>query len=318
MAATTCLQSEQEGSDEEDEEDSPTHCALYKEKKCKYQDRAFKPPKTTLWIGCSYPGCNEWYHEQCLSLQFEGDKEREYYMLICPQHKNIKEHFCNKVIALSTEFNSLSDENISLQAMPKRLRLNKKSNSQQQIDYSIHPNYVEYEGQYYHTAEFLSLQEGKVYHPATSRLARWIESARNDFYKQVEKLIAPQRVETGTYLNDIVALWLPSEGLHVGLVIRIVRSPSLKSNFHVFEWRSDSQKSERATICFRVLNFLKKDSHTWELEATKTFWWCHVRSLLKVVGRVSVMQQTWPVNVDLSNVVKDLPRLQLMDKEREK
>ena len=42
-----------------------------------------------------------------------------------------------------------------------------------------------------------------------------------------------------------------------------------------------------------------------------------MRSLLKVVGRVSVTQPTWPVNVDLSDVVKDLPRLQLMDKERE-
>ena len=94
--------------------------------------------------------------------------------------------------------------------MPKRLRLNKKGNSQQQIDYSIRPNYMEYEGQYYHMAEFLSLEEGKVYRPATSRLARWIESARNDFYKQVEKLIVPQRIETRTYLSDIVALWLPS------------------------------------------------------------------------------------------------------------
>ena len=29
-------------------------------------------------------------------------------------------------------------------------------------------------------------------------------------------------------------------------------------------------------------------------------------------------QPTWPVNVDLSDVLKDLPRLQLMDKERER
>ena len=46
LAATTCLQSEQEGSDEEDEEDSPTHCALYKGKRCKYQDRRSNPLKT--------------------------------------------------------------------------------------------------------------------------------------------------------------------------------------------------------------------------------------------------------------------------------
>lgn len=118
------------------------------------------------------------------------------------------------------------------------------------IDYSIRPNYVEYEGQFYHIAEFLSLQEGKVYRPATSRLACWMESTRNDFYKQVEKLFVPKWDETGIYLSDIVALWLLSEGLHVSLVIRIVRSPSLKSNFPVFEWHSDSQKTEKVTICF--------------------------------------------------------------------
>ena len=50
-------------------------------------------------------------------------------------------------------------------------------------------------------AEYLSLQEGKVYRPATSRLARWMELARNDFYEKIEKLVNPQRVETGTYLT---------------------------------------------------------------------------------------------------------------------
>ena len=188
----------------------------------------------------------------------------------------------------------------------------------QTIDYSIRPNYVEYEGQFYHIPEFLSLQEGKVYRPATSRLARWMESARNDFYEQVERLFAPQRVETGTYLSDIVALWLPLEGLHVGLVIRIVRPPSLKSNFPVFEWRSDSQKSEKVTISFRVLNFLKEDSVAWKLQTTNNFHWCHVRSILKGVGKVSITQRVWPVNVDLRDILKDLPRLHLMDKERER
>lgn len=31
-----------------DDEDSPTHCALYQDKMCKYQDSAFKPPRKTL------------------------------------------------------------------------------------------------------------------------------------------------------------------------------------------------------------------------------------------------------------------------------
>lgn len=79
---------------------------------------------------------------------------------------------------------SLVEENISLELLPKRLWVSKKATStKHQTDYSICPNYVEHEGQYYHMAEFLSLQEGKVYHPATSRLACWMESARNDFYE---------------------------------------------------------------------------------------------------------------------------------------
>ena len=168
-------------------------------------------------------------------------------------------------------------------------------------------------------AEFLSLQEGKVYCPATSRLARWMESARNDFYEKIEKLVDPQRVETGTYLNDIVALWLPTEGLQVGHIVRIVRSPSLKSNFLVFEWRSDSKKSEKVTICFRGLNFEKKTSLGWEVApATHTFNWCHVRSIIKVVGKVSGAQPKWPIYVYLTDIFKELPRPQEMDKERQK
>lgn len=228
LAAATCLYSEQLESEAEDK-DSPTHCALYKENKCKYKDSTFKPPKNTIQIGCSYPSCDARCREQCVFLQFKGDKEREDYTVICPKQKDIKEHFRNKVTALSTDTNSMSDESITLQPMWKHLRLNGNRNVDQKIDSSISPNYVEYKGQFCHMAEFLSLQEGKVYRPATSHLARWMESGRDDFYENVEKRIRPQQVETaGTYLSDIVALWLLSEGLHVGVVIRIVHSPYLK------------------------------------------------------------------------------------------
>ena len=37
-----------------------------------------------------------------------------------------------------------------------------------------------------------------------------------------------------------------------------------------------------------------------------------------MLGKVSITQPVWPVNVDLRDVLKDLPRLQLMDKERER
>ena len=142
-----------------------------------------------------------------------------------------------------------------------------------------------------------------------------MESARNDFYEKIEKLVDPQRVEIGTYLNDIVVSWLPSEGLQVG---RTVRSPSLKSNFQVFEWRSDFKKSEKVTICFRGLNFETKTSLGWEVVPTHTFNWCHIRSIIKVVGKVSCSQPKWLISVDLTDIFKELPRLQEMDKERQK
>ena len=48
------------------------------------------------------------------------------------------------------------------------------------------------------------------------------------------------------------------------------------------------------------------------------FNWCHVRSIIKVVGKVSGGQPKWPIYVDLTDIFKELPRLQEMDKERQK
>ena len=145
-----------------------------------------------------------------------------------------------------------------------------------------------------------------------------IDSARNDFYEKIENLISPKHVETGIYINDIVALWIALEGLQVGHIVRIVRSPSLKSNFPVFEWQSDSKKSKKVTICFRVLNFEKKACLGWELESTPSFRWSEVLSILKVVGKVSGSEPKWPIYVDLTDIFKELRQLQEMDKERKK
>ena len=66
--------------------------------------------------------------------------------------------------------------------------------------------------------------------------SRWIDSARNDLYAKVFEFVNPQQIATGPYLDDIVAMWLPSEGLHVGDIIRLIHSPSLQSHYPVFEW----------------------------------------------------------------------------------
>ena len=78
-------------------------------------------------------------------------------------------------------------------------------------------------------------------------------------------------------------------------------------------------RARKVTICFRGLNFEKKTSLGWEVApATHTFNWCHVRSIIKVVGKVSGVKPKWPIYVDLTDIFKELPRLQEMDKERQK
>ena len=320
LAVTASLsnqnQAEMESDSEDDEDDSPKHCALYSSNGCKYREPSFKRPRKTLWMECSFPSCHSWYHEVCLSLKFKTEEEREAYTLICPKHSEIKEQFLDKLTALSSDKHSLHDENTELRPLPQRLKNPAKTRSAEHgIDYSKRPNYVRYEGQYFHMAEFLSLQEGKVYRLSASRLARWIDSARNDFYAKAFEFVNPQRVATGRYLYDIVAMWLPSEGLHVGHIIRIIRSPSLQSHYPVFEWRTDTKAKEKITMCVRVLDFKKVKEDQWEMSTTENFKWCSVRSILKVVGAVD--DGKWPIHVDLSQVVEQVPALKEMDKERE-
>ena len=159
LAAMASLETDQDGADEDDEEDSPTR-SFYKDKKCKYLDKSFKPPKNTRCIGCSYPSCNAWYNSICNSQQTKKDK---IYTLICLTDNNIREHFRNKLAALASDKHSLVDENdVSLESLPKRLRVSKKSTSaKHQTDYSIRPNYVEHEGQYYHSGAPARAKRGR-------------------------------------------------------------------------------------------------------------------------------------------------------------
>ena len=55
--------------------------------------------------------------------------------------------------------------------------------------YKWKPNYVYFEGHYYHMATFLSLNEGKVYRPGSSRMARGMAPSQNDLYDKVHMLL---------------------------------------------------------------------------------------------------------------------------------
>jgi len=46
--------------------------------------------------------------------------------------------------------------------------------------------------------------------------------------------------------------------LHVGQIIRIIRSPSLKSHYPVFEWRLDTKAKEKIIMCANTLYWISR------------------------------------------------------------
>ena len=120
---------------------------------------------------------------------------------------------------------------------------------------------ITYEGEYYHIANFLSLQQGKVYNPSTSRMARRMAVARTKFYERVERIINPMKTKNGLYLNDITSFWIPGIGLKCGQVLRLLRKTSVKTASPVFEWKKNISAREKFTVCFLVLSHTKLDNN---------------------------------------------------------
>ncbi|CAH3110627.1 unnamed protein product [Porites lobata] len=232
-----------------DDDDDPRHCHLFQKGTCKYANPAFKAPKTTHWIGCDYPGCDNWFHESCLNLKFCTDSERETYAFVCTSHGNVKgmEQYKDLVAATASDISMMEEDeqNEGTFHLKRRRRFNYGEKTSAASQCSVPPNYVEYDGEFYHIAEFLSLQQGKVYKPSTSRMARWMAVSRNDFYERVERLVAPTRSENGLYFEDIAAFWVPRLGMRCGLVLRLVRDTFSKSPVPVFEWKKGNDSKEK-------------------------------------------------------------------------
>ena len=72
-----------------DHDDDPSHCNFFRRGACKYTDRNYKQPKTTHWLGCDYPGCDNWFHESYLGLTFASDLERETNTLLCAHRMKV-------------------------------------------------------------------------------------------------------------------------------------------------------------------------------------------------------------------------------------
>lgn len=95
-------------------------------------------------------------------------------------------------------------------------------------------------------AEFLSLQQGKVYSPSVGRISRWISSARSTFYGSVDKTVQSLTDNTSKEiaLRKWVALYVPEIGLVIGRVCRITRTLKTSTSFPVLTF-DKSRKSQQ-------------------------------------------------------------------------
>ena len=177
---------------------------------------------TTNRIGCDFPECGRWSHESCLGLKVSSDLERQKYAFVWKSHDNTNglDMFSDRVTASVSDIYMQveAEELIEGSAATKTARRSGTSSTEQPLP----PINVEYEGKFYHIANFLSLQQGKVYNPSTSRMARWMAVARNDFYERVETIVNPKKATNGLYLNDISAFWVPAIGVKCGQALRLL------------------------------------------------------------------------------------------------
>ena len=317
-SAQTSRTTQAELLEDEDDDDDPSQCHLYQSGTCKYMDKNFRAPANTHWLGCDYPGCDNWFHESCLGVKFTSDFQRENYAFVCKAHDSVKDIFHNQVTAKATHYNILDEELSEVQPPSKRLRRTQyKSGSSLFNDQPVRPNYVEYEGEYYHIAEFLSLQQGKVYQPSTSRMSRWMAVSRSDFNERVEKIVSPNKTDSGLYLEDIAAFWVPRIGLKCGLVLRMLRKTSAKSEVPVFEWKKQKKKEEtlKSSVCLLVLSATKIEVGKWSLSKTKEILWTECSSHLLTFHEVPEVR-LWPVSVNAEHLEDMLPELEIAERER--
>lgn len=192
LAASSAQATETNVNDEEVDDDDPKNCHFFQQGRCKYNDPNYRAPTKTQWIGCEFPECDNWFHESCLGLKFATELERDSYAFVCKFHDRISHHdrFKDRITASGSDQTMITGEEEGAPSEGKRLRRSAyHEGSSFETESPIPPNYVEYEGEYYHIAQFLSLRQGKVYSPSTSRMARWMAVARSSFYEKVEKIV---------------------------------------------------------------------------------------------------------------------------------
>lgn len=301
---------EEEG-DEEYDDGAPTNCVFYRLGSCRYRESTFRAPKETNWLGCEFPGCNKWFHEVCLGLKFPNDKAREAYTYFCKDHPSAGYASQKKVVSSTEDKDILEKDPLSAN---KQNRVIRDENGNYRMP-KMSTCYVEFNGVYYHIAQFLSLQQGKQYMPATSRNSRWMAVSKVNYYDSIGKISRSQEKED-LICNSFAAFWMGKEGLIIGKVIRMYCNPCAKSAYPILTCDSKDSKSSTVTCCVNVAP-VDTETNTWILQVKNRFVWCPMKSLiakLTLIERENVLEVNGD---DVKNILAMLPQLQETEKRRQ-
>ena len=233
----------------------------------------FKPPRKREWIGCEFPGCNKWFHRECLGLSFPTRQSKESYCHFCKDHPTTNYISENKEAASDRDKQVLETDASPKCKRPWISRDNNQIKGSKQ-DFKSNPNYVEHNSIYYHISEFLSLQQGKAYAPATSRNARWMTVSRANYYDNIGKIAALPNQDEIT-ANSFAAFWM-KEGLITGKITQMYSSPNTKSAYPVIRC---THNDRMVTSCVEIA-LVDIESDTWVLNCRKRFMSCPMNSFL--------------------------------------
>ena len=241
-----------------------------------------------------------------------GARDKDSYTFVCNKHSEATGQFHTKVKASARDPDILLERDCNAPKLLPKRRKTGKSSSEPDRDFSQLPSYVEFEGSFFHIAEFLSLQEGKVHRPQTSRISSWMASSQSDFYEQIDKLISPERTQNGLYLDDFGSFRVPNSGLNIGQIIRILWCPSYKSSYPVFEWKDNPQEKGKTSICIRIWTHIEVGLK-WKLHPQNANQWCDPNTLLEKYHAGDSDTEKF---IDPSKLKLMLPRLEKLEDER--
>ena len=120
--------------------------------------------------------------------------------------------------------------------------------------YSWNPQYVNYNGQIYHLARFLSIQEGKMYCPSASRGERWKSSNTTSYYEKLTDVSEVHRENGFLCVGDFGRFWLDGDYVY-GKIVRIDQKYSSQSSYVVFE----VEQSKLVNIYFSIKLYKKQN-----------------------------------------------------------